>query len=74
MQITFITCKKTIDQLEYQTEINNEFKSLFHIAEEIITDILLPERKIPNKNVIAPVTFIKDNTGYMLFKNLMAQM
>ncbi|MFJ5768427.1 DUF3888 domain-containing protein [Psychrobacillus sp. NPDC093180] len=58
----------TYNQLQYQTEINNEFKSLFHIAEEIITDILLPERKIPNKNVIDPVTFIKDNTGYMLFK------
>ncbi len=45
-----------------------EFKSLINIAEEIVTNILLPERKIPNKNVIDPVTFIKDNTGYMLFK------
>ncbi len=58
----------TYNQLQYQAEINNEFKSLFNIAEEIVTNILLPERKIPNKNVIDPVTFIKDNTGYMLFK------
>ena len=58
----------TYNQLQYQTEINNEFKSLFHIAEEIVTKILFPERKIPNKNVIDPVTFIKGNTGYILFK------
>jgi hypothetical protein len=58
----------TYNQLQYQAEINNEFKSLFNIAEDIVTNILLPERKIPNKNVIDPVTFIEDNTGYMLFK------
>ena len=58
----------TYNQLQYQAEINNEFKSLFTIAEEVVTNILLPERKIPNKNVIDPVTFIKDNTGYILFK------
>ncbi|MDD1504603.1 DUF3888 domain-containing protein [Lysinibacillus sp. CNPSo 3705] len=58
----------TYNQLQYQAEINNEFKSLFNIAEEIVSSILLPERKIPNKNVIDPVTFIKDNTGYILFK------
>ena len=58
----------TYNQLQYQAEINNEFKSLFNIAEEIVTNILFPERKIPNKNVIDPVTLIKDNTGYMLFK------
>ncbi|MCH7321595.1 DUF3888 domain-containing protein [Solibacillus sp. MA9] len=58
----------TYNQLQYQAEINNEFKSLFNIAEQIVTNILLPERKIPNKNVIDPVTFIKDNTGYMFFK------
>ncbi|MGE7092619.1 DUF3888 domain-containing protein [Lysinibacillus sp. NPDC048646] len=58
----------TYNQLQYQTEINKEFKSLFNIAEEIVTNILFPERKIPYKNVIDPVTFIKGNTGYMLFK------
>lgn len=58
----------TYNQLQYQAEINNEFRSLFNIAEEIVTNILFPERKIPNKNVIDPVTFIKDNTGYILFK------
>ncbi|MGY3186902.1 DUF3888 domain-containing protein [Lysinibacillus sp. TE18511] len=58
----------TYNQLQYQAEINNDFKSLFNIAEEVVTNILFPERKIPNKNVIDPVTFIKDNTGYMLFK------
>ncbi|WP_231567253.1 DUF3888 domain-containing protein [Sporosarcina sp. ZBG7A] len=56
------------NQLQYHAEIKNEFKSLFTIAEEIETNILLPERKIPNKNVIDPVTFLKDNTGYILFK------
>ncbi|MGN7410754.1 DUF3888 domain-containing protein [Sporosarcina sp. SAFN-010] len=56
------------NQLQYQAEIKNEFKSLFTIAEEIETNILVPERKIPNKNVIDPVTFLKDNTGYILFK------
>lgn len=58
----------TYNQLQYQAEINNEFTPLFNIAEEIVTNILLPERKIPYKNVIDPVTFIKGNTGYMLFK------
>lgn len=58
----------TYNQLQYQAEINNEFKSLFTIADEIVTNILVPERKIPNKNVIDPVTFLKDNTGYILFK------
>lgn len=58
----------TFNQLQYQAEINQEFKSLFTIAEEIVINILLPERKIPYKNVIDPVTFIKGNTGYILFK------
>ncbi|WP_347723456.1 DUF3888 domain-containing protein [Lysinibacillus capsici] len=56
------------DQLQYQAEINNDMKSLATIAEEIVTNILFPERKIPYKNVIDPVTFIKGNIGYMLFK------
>ena len=56
------------DQLQYQAEINNDMKPLAAIAEEIATNILFPERKIPYKNVIDPVTFIKGNTGYMLFK------
>lgn len=58
----------TYNQLQYQAEINKEFKSLFNIAEEIVINILLPERKIPYKNVIDPVTIIKGNTGYILFK------
>lgn len=58
----------TYDQLQYQAEIKDEFKSLLTIANEIATNILLPERRIPNKNVIDPVTFIKDNAAYMLFK------
>ena len=56
------------DQLQYQAEINNDMKSLARIAVEIVTHILFPERKIPYKNVIDPVTFIKGNIGYMLFK------
>ncbi|MGE7941759.1 DUF3888 domain-containing protein [Lysinibacillus xylanilyticus] len=58
----------TYNQLQYQAEINNEFKPLVNIAEEIVTNILFPERKIPYKNVIDPVIFIKGNTGYILFK------
>lgn len=58
----------TFNQLQYQAEINQELKSLFTIAEEIVINILLPERKIPYKNVIDPVTFIKGDTGYIFFK------
>ena len=58
----------TYNQLRYQAEINNEFKTLTAIADEIVINILLPQRKIPDKNVIDPITLIKDNTGYMLFK------
>ncbi|MFB7155701.1 MULTISPECIES: DUF3888 domain-containing protein [unclassified Lysinibacillus] len=58
----------TYNQLQYQAEINNEFKPLFKLVEEIGTNILLPQRKIPYKNVIDPVTYIKGNTGYILFK------
>lgn len=56
------------NQLQYKAEINNEMKPLATIADEIANNILFPERKIPYKNVVDPVTFIKDNTGYMLFK------
>lgn len=58
----------TYNQLQYQAEINHDFKSLFNIVNEISTNILLPERKIPDKNVVDPVTFIKNNEGYILFK------
>lgn len=58
----------TYNQLQYQTEINHDFKSLFNLVDEISTTILLPERKIPDKNVIDPVTFLKNNEGYILFK------
>ena len=56
------------NQLQYQAEINHDMKPLATITEEIVTTILFPERKIPYKNVIDPVTFIKGDTGYMLFK------
>ncbi|WP_155591164.1 DUF3888 domain-containing protein [Lysinibacillus cavernae] len=58
----------TYNQLQYQAEINNEMTSLVTIADEIVTNILFPERKIPYKNVVDPVTFIKGNSGFMLFK------
>ncbi|MGE7689802.1 DUF3888 domain-containing protein [Lysinibacillus sp. NPDC097214] len=58
----------TYHQLQYQTEINNEFKPLFKLVEEIVTYILFPQRKIPYKNVIDLVTFIKGNTAYIVFK------
>ena len=54
--------------MHYQTKLNNDFKSHLNIVEEIVTKILLPERKIPYKNVIDPVTFLKGTTGYILFK------
>lgn len=37
------------DQLQYQAEINHDMKSLATIAEEIVTNILFPERKVPYK-------------------------
>lgn len=58
----------TYNQLQYQAEIDSEFKTLTATADEIVINILLPQRKIPNKNVIDPVTYIKDNKGFMLFK------
>ncbi|MGE7673160.1 DUF3888 domain-containing protein [Lysinibacillus sp. NPDC094403] len=58
----------TYNQLQYEAEINNEFKPLFKFVDEIVINVLYPERKIPYKNVIDPVTFIKGNTGYILFK------
>ena len=56
------------NQLRYKAEKNNEYDSLAHIAEEIIINILSPEIQPPYKNVIDPVTFVRDNEGFILFK------
>lgn len=53
----------TFNQLKYQAEINDDFNSLYTIANEIAINILVPERKIPNKNIIDLVTFINGDTG-----------
>ncbi|MGE7946254.1 DUF3888 domain-containing protein [Lysinibacillus sp. NPDC093688] len=39
----------TYNQLQYQAEINNEFKPLFKLVEEIVTNILFPSERYPTK-------------------------
>ncbi|MFC5602024.1 DUF3888 domain-containing protein [Sporosarcina koreensis] len=56
------------NQLRYKAEKQNEFNSLAHIAEEIVINILSTEIQPPYKNVISPVTFIRGNEGFILFK------
>lgn len=56
------------NQLRYKAEKQNEYDSLSHIAEEIIMNILSPEIQPPYKNVIDPVTFLKGDEGFILFK------
>lgn len=43
-------------------------KGLKNIITNITKNILNPEIKPPFKNVIDPVTFLKENKGYILFK------
>lgn len=56
------------NQLRYKAEKQNDFNSLAHIAEEIVINILSTEIQPPYKNVINPVTFVKGNEGFILFK------
>ncbi|TKC15661.1 DUF3888 domain-containing protein [Robertmurraya kyonggiensis] len=58
----------TYNQLLYESEKQKEYKSLSEIVEKIIADIPYDEIKPPLKNVIKPITFIKDNKGYILLK------
>ena len=58
----------TYDQLIYQSEKQIQYKTLTDIVENIIVNILNPEIKPPYKNVIDPVTFLKEDKGYILFK------
>jgi AAA+ ATPase superfamily predicted ATPase len=58
----------TYDQLFYQSEKQIQYKTLTDIVENIIVNILNPQIKPPYKNVIDPVTFIKKDKGYILFK------
>lgn len=58
----------TYNQLFYKSEKQKEYKSLSEIVEKIIVNIPYADIKPPLKNVIKPVTFIKDNNGYILFK------
>ncbi|MEQ6375741.1 DUF3888 domain-containing protein [Bacillaceae bacterium S4-13-56] len=58
----------TYDQLFYKAEVQKDYKPLLDIVENIIVNILNPETKAPYKNVIDPVTYIKDNKGFILFK------
>ncbi|MFD1736657.1 DUF3888 domain-containing protein [Bacillus salitolerans] len=55
-------------QLLFQSEKKKSFQSLSEIVIDIVEDILNPEIKPPYKNVIDPVTFIKDDYGYILYK------
>ncbi|MBK3496322.1 DUF3888 domain-containing protein [Viridibacillus sp. YIM B01967] len=56
------------NQLLFKAEKYTEYKSLSVIAEAIVEKILNPEIHPPYKNIISPVTFIKGNEGYILFK------
>jgi len=56
------------NQLRYKAEKHNDFNSLAHIAEEIVINILSTEIQPPYKNVINPVTFVRGNEGFILFK------
>ena len=56
------------EQLLYKSEKQKEYKSLSDIVTDIIVNDLNPEIKPPYKNIIEPVTFIKNNQGYILFK------
>src|SRR5690625_1122344 len=60
----------TYKQLLYESEKQKEYKSLSNIATDIIVNEINPEIKPPYKNVIEPVTFIKENKGYILFKKV----
>lgn len=56
------------NQLQYKAEKQNEYDSLAHIVEEIVINILSPEIQPPYKNVIDPVTFVKGDEAFILFK------
>ena len=56
------------NQLRYKAEKQNEYDSLAHIVEEIVINILSPDIQPPYKNVIDPVTFVKDDEAFILFK------
>ncbi|MBB4825210.1 hypothetical protein HNO89_002439 [Sporosarcina luteola] len=60
--------KYTYPQLQYLAESNNDFNSLQAIVDDIVTNILNPDIQPPNKNVISPVTYLKDTEGYIVFK------
>lgn len=56
------------NQLRYKAEQQNEYDSLAHIVEEIVINILSTDIQPPYKNVIDPVTFVKGEEGFILFK------
>lgn len=63
--------KLSYEQLVFLSEKQNEYKSLSDIVTGIIDNKLITEINTPYspfKNVITPVTFIKGNQGYILFK------
>ncbi|MCM3399349.1 DUF3888 domain-containing protein [Oceanobacillus profundus] len=68
-KINLNTFKKIkYEQLLYKSEKQKEYKSLSDIVTNILVNELNPEIKPPYKNIIEPVTFIKNNQGYILFK------
>lgn len=56
------------NQLRYKAEKQNDYDSLAHIVEEIVINILSPDIQPPYKNVIDPVTFVKGDEAFILFK------
>lgn len=63
--------KLNYEQLMFKSEKQKKYKSLSDIVTDIINNELTTEINTPYtpyKNVINPVTFIKGNQGYILFK------
>lgn len=56
------------NQLYHLSLSQEQFKSLYEIVKDIILNELKYETKSGYKNVIEPVTYIKNNQGYILYK------
>jgi|SRR5690625_3189164 len=69
LHVDLTSYKKFNDkQLMFKSEKQKAFKSLANIVANIIDNELTSEINPPYKNVIYPVTFVRENQGYILFK------
>ncbi|KWU62467.1 hypothetical protein AWW70_13655 [Bacillus mycoides] len=56
------------EQLLYKADQQNNYKSLSNIIVRITTEILKADISSPYKNIITPISFVKGDQGYILFK------